>query len=233
MGISYNPHIVSDGLVLCLDAANPRSYSGAGSTWSDLSGNGNNGTFGPGTAAPAFGGDNGGYLDFDGSDDYGDVGSITPNIGDFTVGFIYQLTGAGGRGGLFERRSLSPGNGFSLGQGGAGNWAMTVSGTSNFNNSVSVNFTYPSLNTWYYDVAVYSSGNTLTNYRNGTFVSSSTGVSQGNLSTQGTRTNFLIANRDNNTSLPCKVALVNCYNRALTPQEIRQNFNATRGRYGI
>ena len=40
MAINYSPHIVSDGLVLCLDAANPRSYPGSGNTWYDLSGNG-------------------------------------------------------------------------------------------------------------------------------------------------------------------------------------------------
>ena len=45
MGTSYNPHIVSDGLVLCLDAANPRSYPGGGNIWYDLSGNGRNYTF--------------------------------------------------------------------------------------------------------------------------------------------------------------------------------------------
>ena len=39
MAINYNPHIVTDGLVLCLDAANPRSYPGSGNTWYDLSGN--------------------------------------------------------------------------------------------------------------------------------------------------------------------------------------------------
>ena len=230
MGLSHSPSIITQNLVLCLDAANPKSYPGSGTTWTDLSGNGNNGTLVNGVG---YNSGNLGSLVFDGSNDSGDVGSITPNIGDFTVGFIYQLTGAGGRGGLFERKPSLPFNGFSLGQGGGSDWSAAISGTSNFNNSVSVYFTYPSLNTWYYDIVVYSSGNTLTNYRNGTFVSSSTGVSQGNLSTQGTRTNFLIANRDNNTSLPCKVALVNCYNRALTPQEIRQNFNATRGRYGI
>jgi len=42
MGISYSPKIVTDGLVLCLDAANPKSYPGSGTTWFDLSGNGNN-----------------------------------------------------------------------------------------------------------------------------------------------------------------------------------------------
>lgn len=42
MAIAYNPKIITDGLVLCLDAANPKSYPGSGTTWFDLSGNGNN-----------------------------------------------------------------------------------------------------------------------------------------------------------------------------------------------
>ena len=38
MGLSHSPSITTDGLVLCLDAANPRSYPGSGNTWLDLSG---------------------------------------------------------------------------------------------------------------------------------------------------------------------------------------------------
>ena len=45
MGVTYNPRIVTDGLVLALDAGNTKSYPGSGTTWTDLSGNGNNGTF--------------------------------------------------------------------------------------------------------------------------------------------------------------------------------------------
>jgi hypothetical protein len=41
MGLSHSPNIVTDGLVLCLDAANRRSYPGNGNTWYDLSGNDN------------------------------------------------------------------------------------------------------------------------------------------------------------------------------------------------
>lgn len=41
MGFFRGPNIVRDGLVLALDAASPRSYPGSGTTWTDLSGNGN------------------------------------------------------------------------------------------------------------------------------------------------------------------------------------------------
>ena len=41
MGTIYGPNLVTDGLVLCLDAGNTLSYPGSGATWSDLSGNGN------------------------------------------------------------------------------------------------------------------------------------------------------------------------------------------------
>jgi hypothetical protein len=39
MALAHSPRIVTDGLVLCLDAGNPKSYPGSGTTWSDLSGN--------------------------------------------------------------------------------------------------------------------------------------------------------------------------------------------------
>lgn len=44
MGVAYNSRIVTDGLVVCLDAANRKSYPGDGNTWIDLSMVGNHGT---------------------------------------------------------------------------------------------------------------------------------------------------------------------------------------------
>ena len=51
MGIDYNTIITTDGLVGYWDAANPRSYSGSGNTWYDLTPNGNNLTL---TNSPTF-----------------------------------------------------------------------------------------------------------------------------------------------------------------------------------
>ena len=66
MAIFYNPRTITDGLVLCLDAANRKSYPGSGTTWTDLSGRGNTGTL---TNGPTYSSANGGSIVFDGTDD--------------------------------------------------------------------------------------------------------------------------------------------------------------------
>ena len=66
--------IVQDGLVLNLDAGVAQSYSGTGTTWTDLSGNGNNGTL---TNGPVFNSDRGGSIVFDGTNDYVQFSSVS------------------------------------------------------------------------------------------------------------------------------------------------------------
>jgi len=61
------PNIVTSGLVLQLDAANTKSYPGSGTTWTDLSGNGNNGTL---TNSPTFSSANGGIFTFNGTNQF-------------------------------------------------------------------------------------------------------------------------------------------------------------------
>jgi hypothetical protein len=67
MAFFHSPRIVTDGLVLALDAANSLSYPGSGTTWTDLSGKGNNGTL---VNGPTFSPTNGGSIVFDGTNDY-------------------------------------------------------------------------------------------------------------------------------------------------------------------
>ena len=80
MALVHSPSIVTSGLVLCLDAANRKSYPSpfTGTTWTDLSGNGNNGTLENGVV---YSSGNGGSLSFDGVNDFGLTGNsgITGN----------------------------------------------------------------------------------------------------------------------------------------------------------
>jgi hypothetical protein len=63
MSVYSGPDIADSGLTLCLDAGNPVSYPGTGTTWADVSGQGNNGTL---VNNPAFNSANGGILVFTG-----------------------------------------------------------------------------------------------------------------------------------------------------------------------
>ena len=78
MALQHSPSIVTTGLVMCLDAANRRSYSGSGTAWNDVSGTGNNGTLLNGVSYEST---NNGTLVFNGIDQYSSVPqSATNNI---------------------------------------------------------------------------------------------------------------------------------------------------------
>ena len=67
MSFSYSPKIITDGLVLYLDAANPYSYVSGSTVWNDISRGGNNGTL---INGPTFSSANNGSIVFDGTNDY-------------------------------------------------------------------------------------------------------------------------------------------------------------------
>ena len=86
MSLSHSPKIVTDGLVLCLDAANPRSYPKSGTTWSDLTST-NTVTL---VNDPNFDSNNRGSIVFDGSNQYaGTVNNISLND-DATVECVFK-----------------------------------------------------------------------------------------------------------------------------------------------
>ena len=72
MSYSYGKSIVTDGLVFYVDAANSKSYPGTGTDWADLSGDAT-ATL---TNGPTYSSNNGGYIDFDGSNDHVEVTGI-------------------------------------------------------------------------------------------------------------------------------------------------------------
>ena len=71
MGAYGGPDIITDGLVFAVDAGSERSYPGSGTTATSLISS-NTGTL---TNGVGFGSGNGGHWEFDGVDDYVNIGN--------------------------------------------------------------------------------------------------------------------------------------------------------------
>jgi hypothetical protein len=219
MAIRGGPDIVDDGLVLALDAGNKKSYPGSGTTWTDLSGNGRNTSKG-GTQSPTYPEWNSsGYFTFTGGTtgtnfSRFDVSNI-PSMNEITVEVFHYSTQSGGH---VIRASNSV---YQIGPDGY------TAGT-NFND-IRCN-RLDTLNTWICDSLTFN-GMTLIGYRNGLQYSTATRGSSTTIATStariGTRNDAFSAHYVGN------IASVKIYNRALTAQEIQQNFNATRSRFNI
>jgi len=98
MSLSRGPKIISNGLVLYLDAANNKSYPRTGTTWYDLSGNNNNGTL---TNGPTFNSANGGSIVYDGADDSVNLSLVSSNVNNVTTEVWFKANTLPGDRGLF------------------------------------------------------------------------------------------------------------------------------------
>ena len=230
MGLSHNPKIVTDGLVLCLDAANPKSYPGSGTTWSDLSKNGNNGTLINGLS---YSGDNNGSLTFDGSSDYVSVpfsSSYTVN-NDHTIMIWVKsdsiLTTAN------NNRVTPFKNSSGVSSWNPGLWyhGGTIRGHTT---GKYTDLSWTQDTNWHMMGQIYyQSTNTLKIILDGVIYD---GTSTTNYTPQSDATNTLYLGNPITTStvyFSGNFSSFQAYNRALTESEIKQNFAATRGRYGI
>jgi hypothetical protein len=220
LAITYSPKIVTDGLVLCLDAANPKSYPGSGTTWFDISGQGKNGIL---TNGPTYTSGINGYFNFDATDDYVEVNitsspmqtthPITLEIWMYRVGGG-MLVSAGGYYGLFAAGTFWYWNNNP-------NWVY-------YNCPVSV----PS-NTWCHYCLTFNGSNNPVFYINSqSYTSTGTFAAPSPFGSSILRIGEYTVYRPY-SPFGGRVAQTRFYNRVLSAQEIQQNFNATRGRYGI
>ena len=217
MATKYSPKMVTDGLVLSLDAANTKSYPKSGTTWTDLSGNSNTGTL---TNGPTFSAGNMGSIVFDGTNDYVNISSLITGNQSFSWGAWINPT-ATGTPVLFGNVS----NGLAM-----------ISYWDSANNKVRVG-TYgndrltsgtaipPS--TWGYTFWTWN-GTTLTSYTNGIADGTATGFSF-NISNLYTT----IGNSVNSQYFTGRIAQTLVYNRALSTAEVLQNYNITKNRFGL
>jgi hypothetical protein len=243
MAYNFSPKIVTDGLMLYLDAANTRSYPGTGTVWSDLSRSGNNGTltnFNSPSPQTIFNSANGGSIIFDGTNDYVNLPEITPTL--FTLSCWFRATGVPSTNDFFggnliiSNPQLFGGNvqyslayswlnqtiGFAVQQNGGGAFTPT--------NSVL-------RNTIYNAVGVFT-GTRNQIYINGSFVVETVNTTTPIYPSTGDRSARIGA--WNSPGFPGFTRFFNgniyqasIYNRALSATEIRQNYNATKTRFGL
>ena len=233
MGVHGGPEVVEDGLVLALDAGNPKSYPGSGTNWTDLSGNGRNATL---FNSPTFSNNT---LQFRVvSSNYAtcsfDEGLLknTNESGSWTIESAFKYISApsigeavvAGRQGCHGGIYINTNN----------TLQHAIKTNSCWTGASVVTATTMTAGNWYHTTMVYNNGTTTT-YLNGNYINGgsidlvtydifnySNTFWIGGINTAGT---------DYFTNID--LSFVKCYNKALTAQEIQQNFNATRSRFGI
>jgi hypothetical protein len=234
MGLSHSPSIITQNLSLCLDAANPKSYPGSGTTWTDLSGNGNNGTLVNGVG---YNSGNLGSLVFDGVDDRVSCGTGSlNNLSAFSgLMWIYK-TGVGPTGGdrLLTKRSSAQGSGWwdflTL-----PNHAISFNADFLTTDIIRESSTTFALNTWNMVAFTWDGTSSASNIKlyinaNETSYSTSTNGVGGRVSE--TTNDLVVGNADwANRPFMGRVGVVQVYNRVLTNSELLQNFNALRSRF--
>jgi len=229
------PNLEIDGLVLCLDAANTNSYPGSGNTWTDMSGNGNDGTL---TNGPTFSSDDGGSVVVDGSNDF----ILTPRVTGTGI------ASASVSWGIWVNPSSTSGNIMSMSNSNPQtSWNMPPIAASGqkfrakiWNNSILQSDTY-NLNQWYYLVLVFKYASSKSDrgqffYVNGELVGSQTNINYS--ASNSSAGNFMFLGQSNpganNTGMfTGKYSNFHIYNKALTETDVKQNYNALKSRFGV
>lgn len=233
MGVVYNSSITTDGLVLCLDAANRRSYPGSGLIWNDLSGNGNSGELKNG---PTFSSLNGGNIIHDGLNDYVLANNISLNskFSSTSVShFIWVYPTAAGQI-VAEIGQTTPNSNWH-----DSNIEINASGAFSFSTwhgslTNKVTSSNQSFNKWYYVGFTYN-GTILTAYINGTQIGTTNFTRQAPYN-NGYQTHYALfaqdaTNMGTNAYGKGNIAMFCVYNKALNLLEVQQNYNATKGRF--
>ena len=216
MATIYNPNIVSDGLVLCLDAANAKSYSGSGTNWKNLTGTSIDGTL---TNGPTFSGDNLGYLLFDGTNDYTSFSSYSQPAYSTSTSFTWYVW-------VYP---LENSNDVVIGNRGTDSnfTKLTTNKFEYFNDNVGGAMT---LNEWQ-NICITKNGTSFTYYKNGSSTATETSP------ITKTSTDFFVGGdpRPGSTAecSNCRIAAVLVYNKALTAAEVLQNYNVYKKRYNL
>lgn len=223
MGLIHSPRIVTDGLILCLDAASKRSYTGAGTAWTNLT-NSKSGTL---VNGPTFSTEGGGSIHLDGANDKATY-TLDSNIGtsDFTILVWMKLVDNDTYGHImaFDNQSMFA---FKIGNSGYGPNDVYFYGGSSYR-SQGDNFGHwaLTLNTWTM-LGLSRTSTGLTGYNNGEKLGTHSESSAKDITSDSVQIGWgwtweYTEQYRGPTYL---------YNKALSEEEVLQNYKATRGRF--
>jgi hypothetical protein len=244
-------NIITNGLVLALDAANRRSYVSGSTIWNDVSGNRNSGSL---VNGPTFSSADGGSIVFDGSNDFVNLGQAGnfPTTQSFTISIWFKTSYAGSN----QQQVIGKCNlvfatnnyvGYTIGMNvctasppDIGKFGIAVV-TDLYPTANSVTRRQTTLaynnNSWVNAVTTYDGSRTRSGiliYMNGIL---STMTDFDSASITGSilnASNFQIAARDGaQLNFQGETSVAQIYNRALSPQEVLQNYEALKSRYGL
>ena len=215
MAFSHSPKIATDGLVLCLDAADKNSYPGSGTTWTDLSGNGHNATL----SNASMGTTTANVMTCNSYD--ADVATSTDWAfsGDFTIESWIKPTGYGDWNGVVV---VTTTGGAWFGKLSNGTFGLRSYGVENI-----ISSTLPTLDVWS-QVLITRNTNTMTLYVNGSSVSQVTD------SRSFSQSGLVIGNDGGAEYFSGEISNVKIYGTTgLSASEVLQNYNATKSRFGL
>jgi hypothetical protein len=225
MAVNTRNSIVTNGLVLALDAGNTKSYTSGSTTWRDISGNNNSGSL---TNGPTFDSNNGGSIVFDGVNDYVDI-STTPNLTNpLTIcAFVNTSVTTGSNQVIYGPSANGQDNWLSISNNNAQIFATQAQDVNNF--SITGTTTIRA-NAWYHITGIVNN-NVISLYINGVFEAASSVQA---FTIGGWNSAARIGQRATGQfPFNGRIANICGYNRALSQQEITQNYNATKTRFGL
>ena len=232
MGFFRGPKIVTDGLVLALDAASSRSYPGTGTTWTDLSGNGNNGTLVNGVG---YNSGNGGSLTFDGVNDNVSIlynASLKPTTAITMEAFCYIQNNSTTWASLIQYPFNSASHADPYFE-----WAIYLNMSSRvLHTRIDGEGASSPSNVWNFDVWTYVAitfeNQSVKYYVNGSSVGSSS-ITKTSITYNADNPVYIGKTASGSEPFEGRLGNIKVYNRALTAEEITQNYNATKSRYNL
>lgn len=230
--------IITNGLLIQLDASSSVSYPGSGTTWFDIRSSLYNGAL---TNGPTYTAAAPSYFTFDGTDDYVNIAdqvAIRPSIGGSVTGIIWAyITSYVAFDGLISKQfGAGSYDGFSLVLNTTNRLSLNMNGASVNGNYNSASTNVFSLNTWTMFSCVVRFGGGAANPSKG-YVNATEVISAANSESSipsNTAPLRLASGIQEGSPYPaCRIGSFYYYNRALTGAEITTMFNATKTRFGL